>query len=101
MLPVDVSRAALASNLVRQLKNLTLPIRYKQNLPPRIGVVQDTVGHWTTKRVFDQNAIGHQLDHLSGMRSRPGTRAGFELDRNQTFGGLDQVVRAARETESV
>jgi hypothetical protein len=59
MLPVDVSRAALASNLVRQLKNLTLPSRCKRNLAPRIGILQDTVGHWTTKRVFDQNAIGH------------------------------------------
>jgi hypothetical protein len=59
MLPVHVGRAALASNLDRQLKNLTLPIRRKRNLPPRIGIVQDTVRHWTRERVFDQNAIRH------------------------------------------
>jgi hypothetical protein len=57
MLPVDVSRAALASNLVRELKNLAFPIRRKRNLPPRIGILQDTVGHWTSKRVLDQNVI--------------------------------------------
>ena len=101
MLPVDVSRAALASDLVRQLKNLTFPIRRIRNLPLRIGVVQDTVGHWASKRVLNQNAIGHQLGHMSGMGSRPGTRAGFELDRDQACGRLDQVVRAARETETV
>ena len=95
MLPVHVGRAALASNLVRQLKNLPFSIRRKRNLPPRIGILQDTVGHWTSKRVLDQNAIRHQLGHMSGMRSRPGTRAGFELDRDQAFGRLDQVVRAA------
>jgi len=38
---------------------------------------------------------------MSGMGPRPGTRAGFELDRHQTFSGFDQVVRAARETETV
>jgi hypothetical protein len=53
MLPVDVSRAAVAPNFVRQLKNLTFPIRRERNLPPRIGVVQDTVGDWTSKRVLD------------------------------------------------
>jgi hypothetical protein len=101
MLPVDVGRAALASDLVRQLKNLTFPVRRKRNLSPRIGILQNTVGHWTRKRVLDQNAIRHQLDHMSGMRSGPGTRAGFEFDRDQAFSGLDQVVRAARQTETV
>ena len=55
-----------------------------------------TVGDWTSKRILDQNAIRHKLGHMSGMRSRPGTRAGFELDRDQAFGRLDQVIRAAR-----
>ena len=85
MLPVYVWRAALASNFVRQLKNLTFPIRRKRNLAPRIGILQDTVGHWTSKRVLNQNAIRHQLGHMSGMRSRPGTRAGFELDRDEAL----------------
>jgi hypothetical protein len=31
----------------------------------------------------------------------PGTRAGFELDRDHASGRLDQVVRAAREAETV
>jgi len=101
MLPVDVSRAALASNLVRQLKDLTFPIRRKRNLPPRIGILQDTVGHWTSKRVLEENAIRHQLGHMNGVRSRPGTCARFELDRHQAFGRLDQIVRAAREPETV
>src|SRR5262249_29682162 len=101
MLPVDVSRAALASNLVRQLKDLTFPIRRKRNLTPRIGILQDTVGHWTSKRVLDQNVIRDELCHMSGMRSRAGTRAGFELDRNQACVRLDQIVRAAREPETV
>jgi hypothetical protein len=48
MLPVHVGRGALASNLVRQLKNLTFPIRRKRNPALRIRVVQDTVGHWTS-----------------------------------------------------
>ena len=81
MLPVHIGRAALASSLVRQLQNLTFPIRRKQNLAPRIGILQDTVGHCTSKRILNQYAIGHQLGHMSGMRARPGTRAGFELDR--------------------
>ena len=86
MLPVHVDRAALASNLVRQRKNLTFPIRRKRNLPPRIGILQDTVGHETSERVLNQNAIHHELCHMSGMRSRAGTRAGFELDRDQGSG---------------
>ena len=77
MLPVHVGRAALAANLVRELKDLTCPNRRKRNLPPRIGILQDTVGHRASKRVFYQNAIGHQLRHMSGMGSREGTRAGF------------------------
>jgi hypothetical protein len=96
MLPVHVSRATLVTNVVRQLKNLTFPIRRKRNLPLCIGILQDTVWHRTRKRVLDENAIRHQLGHMSGMRSRPGTRAGFELDRDQACGRLDQVVRAAR-----
>ena len=79
----------LASNLVRQLKNLPFSIRRKRNLPPRSGILQDTVWHRTRKRVLDDNTIRHELDHLSGMRARPGTRPGFELDRHQAFGGLD------------
>jgi hypothetical protein len=98
MLPVCVWRAALASNFVRQLKNLTFPIRRKRNLAPRIGILQDTVGHWTSERILNKYAIGHQQGHMSGI---PGTRAGFELDRDQAFGRLDQVVRPARETETV
>ena len=78
---VDVAcarwQSALASNLVRELKDLTCPNRRKRNLPPRIGILQDTVGHRASKRVFYQNAIGHQLRHMSGMGSREGTRAGF------------------------
>jgi hypothetical protein len=101
MLPVDVGRTALAPNFARQLKNLTFPIRRKRNLALRIGIPQDAVGHWTTYRILNQKAISHQLGHMSGMRSRPGTRAGFELDGDQAFGGLDQVVRAARQTETV
>ena len=101
MLPVHVGRAALASNFVRQLKNLAFSIRRKRNLPPRIGILQDTVWHWTRKCVLDENAIRHQLDHMSGMRSRAGTRAGFELDRHQACVRLDQIVRAAREPETV
>jgi len=96
MLSVDISRAALASNLVRQLKNLTLPIRRKRNLALRVGILQDTVRHWTSKRVLDQNAIGHQLDHMSCMWAGPGTRAGSELDRHEAWVRLDQIVRAAR-----
>ena len=96
MLSVDVGRAALASNFIRELKNLTFPIRRKRNLPPRIGILQNTVGHWTSKYGLNQNAIRHQLGDMSGMRSRPGTCSGFELDRDQAFGRLDQVVRAAR-----
>jgi hypothetical protein len=96
MLPVHVGRAALAANLVRQLKNLPFSIRRKRNLPPRIGILQDTVWHWASKRVLNQNAIRYELRHMSGMRSRPGTRPGFELDRDQACGRLDQVVRAAR-----
>jgi hypothetical protein len=64
-------------------------------------MLQYTVGHWTSKGVFDQNTIRHELGHMSGMRSRPGARAGFELDRDQACGRLDQVVRAAREPETV
>jgi hypothetical protein len=101
VLPVDVSRAALASDLVRQLKNLTFPIRRKRNLAPRIGILQDTVGHWTSERILNKYAIGHQLGHMSGVRSRPRTRAGFDLDRDEACGCLDQVVRAAREPETV
>jgi hypothetical protein len=82
MLPVDVGRAALASNFVSQLKNLPFPIRRKRNLPPRIGILQDTVRHWTGKRVLNQNVIRHQLPHMSGVKSTAGTRAGFELDRD-------------------
>jgi len=100
MLPVYVWRAALASNFVRQPKNLTFPIRRKRNLPPRIGILQDTVGHWTSEGILNQDTIRHQLGHMSGMRSRPGTRAGFELDRDQACGRLNQVVRADRETET-
>jgi hypothetical protein len=59
MLPVYVGRAAFASNFVRQLHNLALAIRRKWNLVLRIGIFQDTVGHWTSKHVLDQNAIGH------------------------------------------
>jgi hypothetical protein len=77
MWPVHVSRAALASNLVRQLKNLTFPIRRKWNLPPRIGMLQDTLEGRTSKRVLDPSPIPHELGHMSGMRSRPGTRAGL------------------------
>jgi len=83
---VHVGRAALASNFVRKLKNLPFPIRRKRNLPPRMRILQETVGHWTGERVLNQNAIRHQLRHMSGMRSRAGTRAGFELDRDQAFG---------------
>jgi hypothetical protein len=101
MLSVHADRAALPSNLVRQLKDLPLAVRRKRNLPPRIGILQDTVGHWTSKRVLDQNAIRHELDKMNGVRSRPGARAGFELDRDQACGRLDQVVRAARETKAV
>jgi hypothetical protein len=98
MLPVHVGRAALASNLVRQLKNLTFPIRRKRNLPPRIGILQNTVGHWTSKYGLNQNAIRHQLGHMGTMRSGSRTCAGFELDRDQACARLNQVVRAARET---
>jgi hypothetical protein len=80
MLPVHVGRAALAANLVRHLKNLTFPICRKRNLPPRIGILQGTVGDWTSKRILNQNVIRHELGHVSGMRSGPGTRAGFELE---------------------
>ena len=96
MLSVDVGGAALASNFIRQLKNLTFPVRRKRNLPPRIGILQNTVGHWTSKYGLNQNAIRHQLGHVRGMRSGPGTCAGFELDRDQAFRRLDQVVRATR-----
>jgi hypothetical protein len=72
MLPVDVGRAVLAANFVRQLKTLPFPIRRKRNLPPRIGILQDTVGHWTGERVLTQNAIRHPLRHMSGMRARLG-----------------------------
>jgi hypothetical protein len=45
MLPVYVCSAVLASNFVRELKNLTFPIRSKRNLPARLGLLQDTLGH--------------------------------------------------------
>jgi hypothetical protein len=48
MLPVHVGKGALASNLVRQLKNLPFPIRRKRNPALRIRVVQDTAGHLTS-----------------------------------------------------
>ena len=53
MLSVHVGRAALASNLVRQLKNLTFLMRRKRNLPPRIGVVQD-IGRALDELVYPQ-----------------------------------------------
>ena len=59
MVPVHVGRAALTPNLVRQLKNLPLAMRSKRKLPPRIGILQDTVWHRTRKRVLDENAIRH------------------------------------------
>ena len=96
MLSVDVSRATLASNFIGELKDLTFPVLRKRNLALRIGILQNTVGHWTSKYGLNQNAIRHQLGHMSGMRSRPGTRPGFELDRDQAFRRLDQVIRAAR-----
>jgi len=83
------------------LQNFALPVRRIRNLPLGIGILQDTVWDCTSKRVLDQDAIRHELGHMSGIRPRAGTRAGFELDGDQAFGGLDQVVRAAREPETV
>ena len=103
VLPMVAMRSTRLSSgdLVHEIQNGFALLRCVWDQVVSICIRNDPV-RWTRPEfVFDQNAVRHQLGHMSGMRSRPGIRAGFELDGDQAFGRLDQVVRAARETKAV
>ena len=101
MASVEIGTAAGLSHVREQSEEIFSLGRPIRNCVLTVGVLDDGMRHTDGEYVFDQDAVGQDLSDISVAGARLGATRGFELNRNDTMTGVDQVVRTPSEAMPV
>jgi hypothetical protein len=98
---VEIGTAAGLSHLREQSEKVFSLCRTICNCVLSVGVIDDRVRHTNAEYVFDQDAVGQDLSDVSVAWTRERATRGFQLNRNDTTGSIDQVVWTPGEAVTV
>jgi hypothetical protein len=89
---VEIGIAAGLSHVREQSEEIFSLCRPICNCVLSVGVLDDRVWHTNGQYFFDQDAVGKDLSDVSVAGTGLRATSGFELDRDNTITGVDQVV---------
>jgi hypothetical protein len=89
---VEIGIAAGISHLREQSEEVFSLDRTICNCVLSVGIFDDRVRHTNCQYVFDQDAVGQELSDISFAGTRHRATGGFQLNRNDTMTGVNQVV---------
>jgi hypothetical protein len=98
---VEIGTAAGLSHLCEQSEKVFSLCRTICNCVRNVGVFDDRVRHTNAQYVFDQDAVGQELGDVSVAGTRQRATRGFQLNRNDTMAGVNQVVWTPGEAMTV